>query len=157
MNVTTRGSADYTPSGTWEAGMRSILAGVLLWGAACALESGDWVPPIATGEICAPEQVPEGGFSSTEAYLETERPQCESGTCMVYRLQGDPRAICEDTATPNCALRSEVEQRVYCTCRCDAPSGVDECECPSGFSCVPVLELGGPSVEGSYCVRDGTF
>lgn len=138
--------------------MRAIRWGVLMLASACTLQSGDWVPPIATGEMCTPEQVPEGGFSATEAYLETERPQCESGTCMVYRLQGDPREICEDGSRPNCASRSEVEQRVYCTCRCDgAPDGVEECDCPSDFSCVPVLELGGPNVEGSYCVRDGTF
>lgn len=126
--------------------------------AGCALDADDRAPPIATGEMCMLEQVPEGGFTSNEAYLEGSSVQCASGVCMSFRLQGDPREICEDTPTPNCASRSEVERRLYCTCRCGgAPIGFDECECPTGFSCFPVLELGGPNVEGSYCVRDDTF
>jgi len=52
-------------------------------------------------------------------------------------------------------LHAQVEERVYCTCRCNSGNtGFAECECPDGFSCVNVLEQGGPGVRGGYCVRN---
>ncbi len=64
----------------------------------------------------------------------------------------DPGVKCSD---PN-DLDGE-NSRVYCTCRCNsADTGFAECECPDGFSCVDVLEQGGPGVRGGYCVRNGT-
>ena len=48
--------------------------------------------------------------------------------------------------------------RVYCTCRCDAPDdSFATCECPSDYSCEKVPDLGGPGIEGNYCVKKGTM
>ncbi len=127
----------------------------------------------AVGDPCLPEQVPEDGFSDAESYIESSSVQCETRVCMVYKLRGAPKETgkCQDPGTfvpcPEgdntcvepvvCATKEEVEDRVYCTCRCDAgDTGFAECECPVGFTCSPVLEQGGPGVRGSYCVRKGT-
>ena len=123
----------------------------------------------AVGDPCLPEQVPESGFDDKEAYIESSSVQCETRVCIVFRLKGDPREDCKPGPNPSCAgeemceditcpSQGEIDERVYCTCRCDSgESGFAECECPDGFSCFPVLEQGGPGVRGSYCVRDGTF
>ena len=90
---------------------------------------------------------------------------------MVFRLLGDPSEDCVEgpvqTCNPDdedcvprarCADPNEVKKRVYCTCRCNSGgTGFAECECPDGFSCVDVLEQGGPGVRGGYCVKNGTF
>lgn len=126
----------------------------------------------AVGDPCLPEQVPEDGFVDSEAYVESSSVQCETRVCIVYHLDGDPRKDCQMRGgcvpTPGgnqcdgegvvrCASEGEVEQRVYCTCRCDSGNtGFAECECPDGFSCVDVLEQGGPGVRGGYCVRNGS-
>lgn len=107
------------------------------------------------GEACLPEQVPETGFTDTEAYVEADSAQCAGDACLVYRLAGDPRAGCVPTQEKPCAAPGDVAERVYCTCRCDAgDTGFEECECPDGFTCVSILEQGGPSVAGGYCVRN---
>src|SRR6476661_5916075 len=94
----------------------------------------------AVGAPCLPEQIPEGGFSPKEAYIESSSVQCETRVCLVYQLAGDPRDNCKPTADKACATKSQVADRVYCTCRCDAQgTGFGECECPSGFNCVEVL------------------
>jgi hypothetical protein len=121
----------------------------------------------AVGAPCLPEQVPEDGFADQEAYVESSSVQCETRVCIVFKLRGDPREGCMPVmADPNdpmsigrvCATEDEVEKRVYCTCRCNsADTGFAECECPDGFTCVDVLEQGGPGVRGGYCVRNGTF
>ncbi len=122
------------------------------------------------GAPCLPEQVPSDGFQMSEAYIESSSVQCATRVCMVYHLQGDPREGCMpptgvcDPATskvpcpPTCSDQKMRDDRVYCTCRCDAGnSAFATCKCPDGFSCQPVLEQGGPGVRGSYCVRNGTF
>lgn len=121
----------------------------------------------AVGAPCLPEQVPDDGFQDSEAYVESSSVQCETRTCIVFRLRGDPREGCmhvepdmnDPTSTGRfCATPADVEKRVYCTCRCNsADTGFAECECPDGFTCVDVLEQGGPGVRGGYCVRNGTF
>jgi hypothetical protein len=130
-----------------------------------ALLSGCSTP--AVGAPCLPEQVPEDGFADQEAYVESSSVQCETRVCIVFRLRGDPREGCVPVEPdPNdpmstgryCATKEDVEKRVYCTCRCNsADTGFAECECPDGFTCVDVLEQGGPGVRGGYCVRNGTF
>ena len=117
----------------------------------------------AVGDPCTPEQIPpNGGFNPAEAYVETSSVQCETRVCLVYRLSGDPRcvghSIDSQCPTPeSIPMASEVEKRIYCTCRCDAPNdSFATCECPDDYACVSVLELGGPGVEGSYCVKKGT-
>lgn len=124
----------------------------------------------AVGDPCLPEQVPETGFDDSEAYVESSSVQCETRVCIVYHLGGDPREGCVEDTTPcvpsetvvcpdgpKCASKSDVDERVYCTCRCDSGNtGFAECECPDGFSCVPVLEQGGPGVRGGYCVRNSS-
>jgi hypothetical protein len=126
----------------------------------------------AVGDPCLPEQIPEGGFKEEEAYIETSSVQCETRVCMVFRLEGDPREGCVPS-TPSgcnpaddpecgpavaCPTDEQVAERVYCTCRCDSgDTGFAECECPDNYSCVQVLEQGGPGVRGGYCVRNGTY
>lgn len=135
--------------------MRSLTVALMMMCAACGLDSDDAALQQAVGELCMPEQVPEGGFSDNEAYVETSSVQCETQVCMAFKLQGDPRQICEETPGPECATRADVDAHVYCTCRCDgAANPASNCTCPNDFTCTPVLELGGPGVEGSYCVRD---
>ena len=109
----------------------------------------------AVGAPCLPEQIPESGFDPREAYIESSSVQCETRVCMVYRLDGDPQKGCAPTDMKKCPDKTEVERSVYCTCRCDSGStGFAECECPDGFSCVEVLNKGGPGVRGGYCVRN---
>jgi hypothetical protein len=73
---------------------------------------------------------------------------------MVYKLEGDPQEGCQQSPTKICPTPAEVERSIYCTCRCDSGNtGFAECECPDGFSCVEVLNKGGPGVRGGYCVR----
>ena len=48
----------------------------------------------AVGAPCLPEQVPEDGFQDSEAYVESSSVQCETRTCIVFRLRGDPREGC---------------------------------------------------------------
>lgn len=121
-------------------------------------------PPV--GAPCLPEQVPADGFNDNESYIEASSVQCQTRVCMVYKLRGNPDlANCEtkDCAADDitcmqtrCAAESEIKKRVYCTCRCGAPAGFAECECPEGFSCREILEGAEDSVNGSYCVRSST-
>jgi hypothetical protein len=100
------------------------------------------------GDPCQPEQIPEGGFAETEAYIETSSVQCETRVCGVFKFVGDPRT----------ADRRVVEDKIYCTCRCKAPDpDFAVCDCPDDFECQEVLDLGGPGVRGSYCVRRGQW
>jgi hypothetical protein len=113
------------------------------------------------GDACLPTGTPAGGFADQEAYVESRSDQCDTEACLVYKLRGYPNADCDETADAGvqCASEREVEQRAYCSCRCDAPAGDpgELCECGDGLTCVPVLEDGPPGIRGSYCVRDGTF
>ena len=125
--------------------------------AATGCESG------GVGDPCTPEDElfdNFSGFSLGEVNVESRSFQCETRVCLVYQLAGDPRDTCHASSTdPDriCAEKSEVAERVYCTCRCDSQgSGFGECECPSGFSCVEVLSQGDRGVRGSYCVKSET-
>jgi hypothetical protein len=126
------------------------------------------------GDPCVPENTPAGGFLQGEAYLETSSVQCRTRVCMVYMAGEtappslDPstsREQCELTmggGAPACAgfpSEEQIEERVYCTCRCQAPegSGTPTCACGDGFTCVEdLLVLGGDGIRGGYCVRDTT-
>ncbi len=99
------------------------------------------------GKACIPQNIPADGFRETEVYLETNAPGCETRICGVFKYVGDPRQ--DDPRV--------VEDRVYCTCRCAAPDNSSTCQCPDGFQCVDVLDLGGPGIRGSYCVRNGQW
>jgi len=136
-------------------GFRNLLLASVV-GLTSGLALGCEAPGV--GDPCEPEQVPEGGFVPSEAYLETSSVQCRTRVCMVYKLAGDPRESCDPSRTV-CPTDQEVEDRVYCTCRCDAPSDSTAtlCECPDGYECTEVLELGGDGIRGSYCVKSGTI
>jgi hypothetical protein len=120
------------------------------------------------GDPCVPEAIPEGGgFNALEKYLETSSVQCRTRVCMVYEFSGDPSESREECETrlggPNVECdalpsQADIEQRVYCTCRCDTTTqGASTCECPEGFACVPILDdPESPGITGSYCVRDDT-
>jgi hypothetical protein len=119
------------------------------------------------GDPCTPEQIPEGGFRPGESYLETSSVQCRTRVCMVQDFEGDPskvfygpgdsRNTCE-VDEEGCNYAAEVEDSVFCTCRCGAPAGSNTptCECPSGFECAEILQGGGIGIQGSYCVRKDT-
>jgi hypothetical protein len=127
------------------------------------------------GDPCIPEATPTGGFLQGEAYLETSSVQCRTRVCMVYMAgEGAPAtldpstsreqcdAACETPGTCDCGRfpsEDQIEERVYCTCRCQAPAGSDTptCNCGSGFTCVEdLLVLGGDGIRGGYCVREST-
>jgi len=137
----------------------------LLWMAGSGCSSS------GVGDPCVPERVPAGGFLESETYLETSSVQCATRVCLVRGLGGDPNNLQEDVPPcpgdkvgedgellepSTCVSESQVEQSVYCSCRCAAPagSGVPTCGCPGGFLCEEVLETGGDGLRGSYCVRD---
>ncbi len=154
---------------TWMWITISMLA---LGASACANEG--------VGDPCVPESIPcddpvtneNCGFGPSESYIESSSVQCRSRLCIVHKLQGgaalaDPRDLCgqdegidwvvggaQDSDGPNCVEQDQINQAVYCTCRCDAPKKTREfCECPSGYTCEEILTLGGDGIKGSYCVR----
>jgi len=112
----------------------------------------------AVGDPCLPEQVPDDGFEISEAYIESSSVQCQTRVCMVWKLQGAPQGSAPCVKDPSkCAAQTDVDKKVYCTCRCDAGnSRFAECTCPSGYTCTPVLEQGSEGVRGSYCVLSET-
>ena len=122
-------------------------------------------PSTGVGDPCTPESTPMGGFQAAEAYLETSSVQCRTRVCMVYRLAGDPTQSKEDCLLEGLApavcdafpARTELDERVFCTCRCDTGVPGDDtpvCECGEGFECTEILEQGGVGIRGSYCVRN---
>lgn len=109
----------------------------------------------AVGAPCLPDQVPDEGFDDSEAYVESGSAECETRTCLVYRLQGDPREGCVESSDDarRCADPRKVEEHVYCSCRCDAgDTDLPECECPGGFVCTEVFG----QAPGGYCVKTST-
>jgi hypothetical protein len=120
------------------------------------------------GDPCLPYAIPENGFDDATVYVEGNQADCGGGACIVFHLDGDPRQSCPSRGgcTPRggvcsddvlrCADALELERRVYCSCRCDAPEGFAECECPNGFSCVETLGNAPAEIAGSYCVRNET-
>lgn len=137
------------------------------------------------GDPCEPERVPEDGFDSDTVFIETNSVQCRTRVCMVYKMRGNPRhvlgedscpcaggmlpVVSEDGGTftcPNaetlqfddCVSRTEVEQRVLCSCRCalspGSTSSIPLCNCPGGFACEQAREIGGPGLVGGYCVPE---
>lgn len=133
------------------------------------------------GDPCVPQAIPAGGFGAKDIVIETTSVMCRTRVCLVYQFEGDPTHevlpdgtnTCDlDGKTPDgtptmiptaddplCATRQDIRDHVYCSCRCGASaanSNVPLCDCPSGFSCTPLQEGGGPGVEGSYCVRGVT-
>jgi hypothetical protein len=122
------------------------------------------------GDPCTPEAVPcerngeNCGYKASESYIEASSVQCKSRLCIVHQLdnlsQGgnaDPRKICSATENdPTCVDPEQLADAVYCTCRCRSAEGGsknDLCDCPGGFSCEEILNLGGSGIVGSYCVR----
>lgn len=122
------------------------------------------------GDPCIPETIPckdrEGkqcGYRPSESYIEATSVQCKSRLCIVRNLDNgslevdsDPRTTCEETnGKEGCVTEAEILEKVYCTCRCDGPkTSLEFCDCPSGFTCEEILNLGGPGIRGSYCVRE---
>lgn len=127
----------------------------------------------AVGDPCMPESIPVSaggqGFFQSEIYLETSSVQCRTRVCMINQLAcnttpcptnvlGNPNRICEDIVPPadasNCVSQAQVDDSIYCTCRCDGPAGsADFCTCPDGFDCKQVLASGGVGIVGSYCIK----
>jgi hypothetical protein len=78
------------------------------------------------------------------------------GDFVLSPMEGDGIPESETRCGRECNW-SGIPDRIYCTCKCDAPQGADpaNCDgCPDGFECCPAL-LFGPAA-GSYCVRTGT-
>jgi hypothetical protein len=113
------------------------------------------------GTACLPTQTV---FDDSHVVIETRVEACGDGLCMAYHLGGDVDPSCEEPDLqdgmivhgPHCATPRQVEERVYCTCRCDGPPGAaDLCECPDGFACIDVIPTLEPALGGRYCVRNG--
>ena len=106
------------------------------------------------GDACGSAIVPEAGFDPRERSVSTASPGCGDGVCVVDQLDGDPSPKCRPSDNLRCASKAEVEQAVYCSCRCDAPEGYAQCACPEGFRCETLLRQGSDHLRGGYCVRD---
>lgn len=135
-----------------------ILVGLLALSASTACVGG------GIGDPCIPEAIPEGGFVRAENFLETSSVGCRTRVCLVYSLAGDPRYVtsplpevdtCPTGLPPGadpgdvmCPTAEEVENKVFCTERCESNA-----ECPGGFICRLILDIGGEGIRGSYCVR----
>lgn len=128
---------------------------VLAWLTTAACQSS------GVGDPYLPEAVPEGGFRRSEVYIETGSPQCRTRVGMVYCLEGDPRYPLGSNGCVNasCPSQQQIDECVYCSCRCRAPEGVSAktCSCPGGYECVDLLEQGGDGIRGGYCVKQGTI
>lgn len=133
------------------------------WGLMVALSVGCTGSNV--GDPCTPESVPPGGFDEREAYVETSSVQCRTRVCLWYFLSGSPNNIAEETgctpggledADEGCVTQADIDERVFCTCRCGAPDGVNTptCDCPDNFACeeIVTVEGAGQGVRGSYCV-----
>jgi hypothetical protein len=125
---------------------------------------------LGVGDPCIPERIPTGGYDPSESYIESSSVQCRSRLCIVHQLdngkgKGDPSKLCnkkpedltgdeEKDWDAQCVGEENLDESVYCTCRCDGPkTSVEFCECPGGYECAPILNLGGDGIKGSYCVR----
>lgn len=131
------------------------------------------------GDPCVPEDEARAdfaGYSIKEVGVESRSVQCESRVCLVNHFQGRvacPRGQADGNGSCTTSVGDSVtvpvaawdtdrpaSSSVYCSCRCDGPtSGARYCECPSGFSCVKLLDdlgFGQGELAGSYCVKDGT-
>lgn len=88
---------------------------------------------------------------------------CNSDNGLGCRVPGtdgrDPQDRIAIPVAPQLLARS-ADDAVYCSCRCDGPDdNARYCECPSGFSCVELVEnlgLGSGQLAGSYCIKEGT-
>lgn len=106
------------------------------------------------GDPCMPEYVEKQGFSSNDIYIEASSVQCETRVCGVFKFQGNPKDLIK---RPECT--SYVEERVFCTCRCNAPSSAfATCSCPDGYECSEeILQAAGEGLRGGYCVKKGAM
>ena len=158
---------------------RFALKWIAIAALACGMASGlTACANDGVGDPCIPESIPcakgECGFGPSESYVESSSVQCRSRVCIVHKLIGgpntaDPRDLVDrneginwDTVKddspqdgPSAVTTAQLDQSVYCTCRCKDGDGkkVEGCECPSGFSCDKILTLGGEGIRGFYCVR----
>jgi hypothetical protein len=128
------------------------------------------------------------GFSVNEVNVESRSFQCETRVCLVNHFQGRVSCpygnkessinVAKGLTPPDCVIPSSGNDRitvavdpqiakrkaadaVYCSCRCNGPeSDARYCECPSGFSCVKLVDklpIGhGGQLAGSYCIRENT-
>ncbi len=144
---------------------KSIAVAIMACGLmACANEG--------VGDPCIPESIPctgmDCGFAPKESYVESSSVQCRTRVCIVHKLLGgamlaDPRDVVGvDEKIPNrpadgpaSVTPAQLDQSVYCTCRCRSGDGkkIEGCECGDGFKCEEILTLGGEGIKGSYCVR----
>ncbi len=118
----------------------------------------------AVGDPCLPETIPSGGFLSAQSYIETQSVECRTRVCVVYDFSGDPSITYEECLADggdeltcgNNPTESDIDDGIYCSCRCDAPAGTSSptCECPGGYECTELLEIGSDGFRGSYCVKE---
>jgi hypothetical protein len=132
------------------------------------------------GDPCVPEDEYSdtfSGFALSEVSSESRSFQCQSRLCLVNHFQG--RVSCPygqvaegggctlpggsepvRTVVKPQLLERRADDAVYCSCRCAGPDpGARYCECPSGFSCSPVVPdfaLGAAQLPGAYCIREGS-
>lgn len=137
------------------------------WGAIVVVALAAGCTGSNVGDPCTPESVPQDGFQEGEAYVETSSVQCRTRVCLVEEdFAGDPTNVAEltgcdpagtDPADEGCVTQAEVDENIFCSCRCDTPPGVDQptCDCPGGFECQELVTVqgAGTGVRGSYCVK----
>jgi hypothetical protein len=113
-------------------------------------------PIRGTAPIGAPCLPAQRDYSDAQVVIETRSEACGDGVCLVYHLEGNTGPSCDASdSSQGCASEEQIEDRAYCTCRCDAPPGSAElCACPDDFTCVDIVQLR-DDVAGSYCVKNG--
>lgn len=158
------------------------------WAVVCVLLGGLAVIPgcdaDGVGDPCIPEDEYSdtfSGFAVSEVNTESRSFQCQSRLCLVNHFQGRVSCPYGQTAEQaangsGCSIPGSTEpvlsavkpqlldrrtdDAVYCSCRCAGPDpSARYCECPSGFSCSPVVpdfQIGNAQLPGSYCIREGT-
>lgn len=138
--------------------------------------------PGSVGDPCVPEDESNAnfsGFGEAEANVESQSFQCETRVCIVNHFRGrvscpygqteDDKGRCltpgSNAEVVNVAVDPQLLDRrakdaVYCSCRCAGPDkSAKYCECPSGYSCsplVPDLGFDREQLVGSYCIKNGT-
>ena len=97
-------------------------------------------------------------YGQTEEDL--SQPGTSPGRCRIPGTSGEGAHNSITVPVASWNTSRPPSRAVYCSCRCDGPDPrARYCDCPSGFSCEPLIsELGlpGEQLVGSYCIKQAT-